>query len=77
MQTSAKTKVKNLMKTKFFADLTEQDLVTLLLEHERDTRYTAIDILRGMDDEVAVDGINEVIDKEDAIQLTHNLKVGE
>ncbi len=46
MQTSAKTKAKELFKTKYAADLTVEDITKVLLEHERDTRYTAIDIIQ-------------------------------
>lgn len=97
MQTSAKTKSKEFMKVlekELPAEATEhlpfglvQSLVSkLLLEHERDTRYTAIDIINSMDAEVVDDPNNSelngqpcqltVIDPEEVISQIHNLIVG-
>lgn len=87
MQTSAETKAKEFIKSlekELHFDAKEhlpfgmlQDrILKLLLEHERDTRYTAIDIIRSVESEIGVDGINDVVNQEDVIQLVHNLKVG-
>ena len=90
MQTSAETKAKEFCKT--WGLTSENDLViknaikNLLLEHERDTRYTAIDILRSLDTyEVQTEDTileermvyQEGVEVEDAINKIHNLKVGE
>ena len=80
MQTSAKTKAKEFWKkynqgngcSEWGLHLVEK----LLLEHERDTRYTAIDIISSMEDELNYEHPFEVINRDLTINLIHNLKVG-
>ena len=89
MQTSAETKAKEFCKT--WGLTSENDLViknaikNLLLEHERDTRYTAIDALRSLEtyevqteDTVIIERMvyQEGVEVEEAISKIHNLKVG-
>ena len=80
MQTSAKTKAKEFWK-RYNQGMngSEYDihiLEKLLLEHERDTRYTAIDILHSLEDEENNNHAFEIINRNKAIQFIHNLKVG-
>lgn len=88
MQTSVKTKAKEFMKQNHPLDISEQDVEKLLLEHERDTRYTAIDIINNMKDYwVIVEGcshlngdqrtISDAVSKDDVTNLIHNMKVVE
>tara|TARA_Y100000588_G_scaffold244854_1_gene259073 strand:+ start:15379 stop:15651 length:273 start_codon:yes stop_codon:yes gene_type:complete len=89
MQTSAETKAKEFCKT--WGLTSEDDLVikntikNLLLEHERDTRYTAIDVLRSLDtyevqteDTIIIEQkiYQESVELEDAVSAIHNLEVG-
>ena len=91
MQTSAKTKAKEFWK-RYNQDMngSEYDiyiLEQLLLEHERDTRYTAIDIVNSeellcVDDpwNIELNGNPvqlSVVEQEPLISKIHNLKVGE
>ena len=91
MQTSAKTKAKEFWKrynqgmngSEYDIYILEQ----LLLEHERDTRYTAIDIVNSeellcVDDpwNIELNGNPvqlSVVEQEPLISKIHNLKVGE
>ncbi len=76
MQTLSKTKAKEFAKL-FGLDPELQDEVERLLrEHERDTRYTAIDIVQSMDDEVNYENSFDVINRDETVKLLHNLKVG-
>ena len=89
MQTSARTKAKTFWKkynqgmngSEYDIDILER----LLLEHERDTRYTAIDILRSLDtyevqteDTVIIERrvYQDGVELEEAVSAIHNLKVG-
>ncbi|QXN60100.1 hypothetical protein KUA24_33 [Vibrio phage HNL01] len=85
MQTSAKTKAKEFIyeNRSIFNCVNDKDkrqfkrdLEKLLLEHERDTRYTAIDILNSMETEINTESLGETILQDDAVGLIHNLKVG-
>lgn len=91
MQTSAKTKAQEFI-NKLSEELPYECDINmpygkmikmvekLLLEHERDTRYTAIDVINNMDSELVYDtltGTTPHINTEDAIQKIHNMKVGE
>lgn len=76
MQTSAKTKAKEFTKWGGLHPDMEDSLRKLLLEHERDTRYTAIDILHAEDAGYCNNDGDEMIKVEDAISKIHNLKVG-
>lgn len=53
----------------------KKDLELLLLEHERDTRYTAINNVLAMDYEL-LEGIDAVVIKDEVIHNIHNLTVG-
>ncbi len=75
MQTSANTKAKEFCKTYGLSTSLQEELSKLLLEHERDTRYTAIDILQQEDVEF-YSMRDALISKRDAIQKIHGLKVG-
>ncbi len=77
MQTSAKTKAKELFKTKYAADLTVEDITKVLLEHERDTRYAAIDKVQSMPCEKSSTNLDEVVKSAHVIELIHNLNVGD
>lgn len=90
MQTSAETKAKEFCKT--WGLTSEDDLVIknaikdILLEHERDTRYTAIDIVNSEEVLCVDDPYNSelnghpvqlsVVEQESIISKIHNLKVG-
>lgn len=88
MQTSAKTKANEFMKTwgltKEGDKILLNALIRLLLEHERDTRYAAIDVIRSMEqqsiehDDIEFNNIKFVdgVETEDTIQKIHNMKVG-
>ncbi|AUR86412.1 coil containing protein [Vibrio phage 1.084.O._10N.261.49.F5] len=94
MQTSAKTKAKEFVyqNRELFRNFTtnekkhfKRDLEELLSEHERDTRYTAIDVLSSMEVFEASTGCVELngdditlttVDLYEATSLIHNLKVG-
>ncbi|CAM0109075.1 hypothetical protein VPH166E361_0093 [Vibrio phage 166E36-1] len=96
MQTSAKQKLKNFMflNRKAFRGLSKerlkvltQDLEELLLVHERDTRYTAIDVVNSAELLHLDDPFNSelngapvqlsMVDPEIIVSKIHNLKVGE
>jgi len=81
---SAKQKVEKLLATAYNSDLTVETLTTLLLEHERDTRYTAIDVINENTSSKIIaspaTGLGtwtNVLITEDIINKIHNLKVGE
>lgn len=78
MQTSAKTKAKEFMKTWDTScdyEALLNSLTKLLVEHERDTKYTAIDILNSMEDEGTAEQ-EQLIERDEAIFLIHNCPVG-
>lgn len=76
MQTSAKTKAKEFVKWSCISIESPDSLERLLKEHERDTRYTAIDIVQSIDGGVNYENSSDVVNRDETVKLIHNLQVG-